>query len=67
MNRSRISGIAVHAVGEGAYCWVFLAPHDEPGRYREVPGDDEAYHSEDAALIAAYLALRRRLRKRAKS
>lgn len=66
MNRTRVSGIAVHSVGDGRYCWVFLCPHDEAGRYTELPGDDEAYPSEDAALIAAYLALRRKLRRRAK-
>jgi hypothetical protein len=65
MSRTRVNGVAVHPIGEGQYCWVFLSSQDEAGRYTELLGDDEAYPSEDAALIAAYLALRRRLRKRA--
>lgn len=57
-----VTGIAVHAVGEEEFCWVYLANSDGSSRYVELPGDDESYPSRDAALIAAYLAFRKRLR-----
>ncbi|MBN8746523.1 Uncharacterised protein [Xylophilus ampelinus] len=57
-----VTGIAVHALGSDEYCWVYLASSDELDSYAELPGDDECYPSRDAALIAAYLAFRKRLR-----
>jgi hypothetical protein len=58
-----VTGVAVHSLGADEYCWVYLASSDESSRYAELPGDDECYPSKDAALIAAYLAFRKRLRK----
>jgi hypothetical protein len=57
-----VSGIAVHAVGEDEFCWVCLASSDGSNLYMELPGDDESHLSRNAALIAAYLAFRKRLR-----
>ncbi|VTY39416.1 Uncharacterised protein [Xylophilus ampelinus] len=57
-----VTGIAVHAVGEDEFCWVYIASSAGSNRYVELPADDESYPSKDAALIAAYLAFRKRLR-----
>lgn len=57
-----VSGIAVHPIGKAEFCWVYLASSDDSSRYAELPGDDECYPSKDSALIAAYLAFRKRLR-----
>lgn len=64
MSGRAICGIAVHAIGEEEYCWVYLATGDDSSSYAELPGDDECYPSKDAALIAAYLAFRKSLRTR---
>lgn len=55
-------GVAIHTVGSGEYRWVYLETGEYPSRYTEVAGDDKIYSSKDAALIAAYLAFRKRLR-----
>jgi hypothetical protein len=62
MNGYAVTGVAVHAIGAAEFCWVFLASSDDSSRYAELPGDDECYPSKDSALIAAYLAFRKRLR-----
>jgi hypothetical protein len=62
MSNFTVTGIAVHAIGAGEYCWVYLASSEASSRYAELPGDDECYATRDSALIAAYLAFRKRLR-----
>lgn len=57
-----VTKIAVHPIRDEGYRWVFVASSDESSRYRELPGDDTCYSSKDAALTAAYLAWRKRLR-----
>jgi len=57
-----VSGVAIHQIGDGEYCWNYLATSERSSRYTELPGDDECYPSKDSALIAAYLAFRKRLR-----
>lgn len=64
MSQEPVSGVAVHAIGDGEYCWVFLTAREGTCEYMELPGDDEVYESKEAALVAAYLAFRRRLRER---
>ena len=62
MSETVVTGIAVHAISEQEYCWVFLTSTDGASRYAELAVDDECYPSKESALIAAYLAFRKRLR-----
>ncbi len=66
MSKSNISGVAVHAMDDNEYCWVFLASSEGQSRYAELPGDDECYPSKESALVAAYLAFRARIRRGAR-
>lgn len=57
-----VTGIAVHAIAAGEYCWVFLSAPDGSSEYVELSGDDAVYEAKEAAFVDAYLAFRRRLR-----
>ncbi len=58
----KASGVVVRQSSDGAFLWAVVTPTSAPLTYTTAMVDEERFDSADAAWVAGYLFMRKRLR-----